>query len=355
MKRIIPDLVCVFALLLLSVPAHAQAPAAAPAQPAAPAVAAADAADADAPTEEPPLPTAKDEAAIRANAKAYDSAFNARDAKALATLWSPEAIYSDPDTGEEIVGRAALEEYFTAMLKDNETKLQVDVTAIEFVSPNVAIEQGVAHVLSPEGDVEDSVYSAVHVRQGGGWLLDRVTEEGVVKPPKSNYEHLKDLEWMVGTWIDEDANATVQTDVEWSKNMNFLTRSFSAVVGDQVDMSGMQIIGWDPAAKQIRSWVFDSDGGFGEGKWTKKDDRWVIQVAGTLPDGAKMTAVNILTPIDGDAYGWQSISRTIDGEILPNIEEVVIVRADALMDGESLDVSLEEPSADEPAAAPPAE
>ena len=32
-----------------------------------------------------------------------------------------------------------------------------------------------------------------------------------------------------------------------------MTRSFAIVVGDQVDMAGIQIIGWDPVAKQIRS------------------------------------------------------------------------------------------------------
>ena len=87
---------------------------------------------------------------------------------------------------------------------------------------------------------------------------------------------------------------TIQTDCEWTKNQNFLTRSFAVVVGDEVDLSGMQIIGWDPAAKQIRSWVFDSDGGFAEGTWTTRTNRWVIKQAGMLPDGGKTSAVNII-------------------------------------------------------------
>jgi hypothetical protein len=203
-------------------------------------------------------------------------------------------------------------------------------------------------VISANGEVEDSKYSAVHVRQGGVWLLDRVTEEGVIKPPKSNYEHLKGLEWMVGTWIDADANDTIQTDVDWAKNKNFLTRSFSATIGDQVDMSGMQIVGWDPVAKAIRSWVFDSDGGFGEGKWKQgKDGQWVIQYSGTLPDGSKMTGDNILRRIDDNSYGWQSINRQVDGEILPNIDEVTIVRADsdADADGEAAEAAAAPASA----------
>jgi hypothetical protein len=91
-------------------------------------------------------------------------------------------------------------------------------------------------------------------------------------------------------------------------------------------MSGMQIVGWDPAAKQIRSWVFDSDGGFSEGKWTHKDNRWLIQQVGTLPDGGKSTATNIITYLDNDSFTWQSIDRTVDDEVLPNVEEVLIKR-----------------------------
>ena len=90
--------------------------------------------------------------------------------------------------------------------------------------------------------------------------------------------------------------------------------------------AGVQIVGWDPAAKQIRSWVFDSDGGFGEGKWTKKDQRWYIQATGTLPDGSKTSAVNIITYVDENTFTWQSVNREAGGEILPNVDEVVVGR-----------------------------
>ena len=121
---------------------------------------------------------------------------------------------------------------------------------------------------------------------------------------------------MVGSWIDDDEGTQIETDCEWTKNHNFLTRSFALTVGDQINMSGMQIIGWDPAAKQIRSWVFDSDGGFSEGNWTRKGNRWFIQQVGTLPDGGKSTATNIFTHLDDDSFTWQSTDRTVDGEVL---------------------------------------
>jgi hypothetical protein len=155
--------------------------------------------------------------------------------------------------------------------------------------------------------------------------LDRVTEEEVPVVP-THYEQLKELEWMVGAWLDEDDQSRIETVCQWTKNRNFMTRMFSIAVRDRIEMSGLQIIGWDPAAKQIHSWVFDSDGGFGEGVWSKKDNRWYVKSTGTLADGSKSSFVNIITRLDDDTFTWQSIDRVAGGEILPNVAEVVVVR-----------------------------
>ena len=272
---------------------------------------------------------AEDEAAIRRDDDAYVEAYNKQDGKTLAALWSPEAVYIDPETGEESIGHEEIEKEFADTFEGmKDAKLELDVDSIKFLSPNVAVESGIARVVRPNEEPDESTYSALFVKRDGNWLLDRVKEEEPPAPPPSNYEHLKDLEWMVGSWIDndEDEDAMIQTDCNWTKNQNFMTRSFAVVVGDQVDMAGMQIIGWDPVAKQIRSWVFDSDGGFAEGKWTRKGDRWVIQQTGTLPDGSKSSAVNILRQIDNDSFTLQSVQRSVNGDLLPDVDEVTVVR-----------------------------
>ena len=273
---------------------------------------------------------AEDDAMIRKNAEAYVVAYNKRDTKALAAMWSPEAIYMDPSTGQAAVGQDEIEKLFAATLADSgNARLEVEVKSIDFVSPNVAIENGTARVIRPNEEPELTSYMAVNVKRDGKWLLDRISEEEPPAPPPSNYEHLKDLEWMIGSWIDQAEGATIQTDCEWTKNKNFMTRSFAVVIGDQVDIAGMQIIGWDPAAKQIRSWVFDSDGGFADGKWTRKDNRWLVHQTATLPDGRKSSAVNIITYIDDHSCTWQSIDRVVDGDVLPNVDEVLVVRKSA--------------------------
>jgi uncharacterized protein (TIGR02246 family) len=274
---------------------------------------------------------AADEAAIRKSDEAYVAAYNKHDAKALAALWSPEAVYIDPETGEEAVGREEIEKDFASTFADlTDAKLEISVESIKFLSPNVAVENGTARIIRPNGEPDESAYSALFVKRDGKWLLDRVTEEETPAPPTpppSNYEHLKELEWMIGSWIDQDEDATVQTDCEWTKNQNFINRSFAVVVGDEVDIAGVQIIGWDPAAKQIRSWVFDSDGGIAEGKWTKKgDNRWIIEQAGIQPDGRKSSSVNIMTRVDDNSFNWRSTQRAVGGDLLPDVDEVRVVR-----------------------------
>jgi uncharacterized protein (TIGR02246 family) len=269
----------------------------------------------------------EDEATIRTNAEAYAAAYNKHDAKAVAAMWSPDAVYLDPSTGEAAAGRDEIEKVFADAFADlKDAKLEVDVLSVEFVSPNVAIENGTARVVRPDTEPEETNYTAVNVKRDGQWLIDRISEEAPPAPPPSNYEQLKELEWMIGSWVDQSEEATIQTDCDWAKNQNFLHRSFAVVIGNEVDMAGMQIIGWDPAAKQIRSWLFDSDGGFAEGKWTRKGDRWLILQSGTSPDGSTTSAVNIITPIDNDSFTWQSVNREVDGDILPNVDEVLVVR-----------------------------
>lgn len=277
-----------------------------------------------------PKDLSADEAAIRANCDKYVEAYNRRDSKTMASMWSPDAVYLEPDTGERIEGRDNIARFFDDVFAGMEdAKLTVTIDSIDFVSPNVAIEKGTAVVSYSDFPPEETTYSAVHVKRDGQWYLDRVSEEEVAAPPPSHYEELKELEWLVGSWVDADDQASIETEIEWTKNKNFLRRSFAVVIGDQINMSGIQIIGWDPAEKKIRSWVFDSEGGFGEATWTHKGDQWFIQNSGTLADGRKSSSLNTLTYVDDNSFRWGSVNREIDGELLPNIEEVTVVRAPA--------------------------
>ena len=273
-----------------------------------------------------PASPAEDEAAIRASVESYTAAFNKQDAKTLAAHWSPEAVYTNPVSGEEVTGRDAIEKQFEGIFGGLKgAKLESKVESVRFVSPNVAVENGTARVIGADGKPSDSTYTAVHVKRDGKWLLDRVTEQDVPEVV-SHYDKLKDLEWMIGTWVDQDEQSKVEATCQWSKNRNFIVRSFSVSVRDDVATAGMQVIGWDPVGKRIRSWVFDTDGGFGEGVWTKKGNRWYVQAKDTSAEGQNLSSQNIITVVDKDTFTWQSVDRQAGDQLLPNLDEVVVAR-----------------------------
>jgi len=153
-------------------------------------------------------------------------------------------------------------------------------------------------------------------------IAEAVPTEGQVFP-------LEALDWMVGTWIDEGEDATIVTECAWTKNRKFLKRSFKVKIDEEVTLEGDQFVGWDPLANQIRSWTFDSEGGFGEGLWIQDGDQWLVKASFVLADGSRASSLNVYTRVDDDTIRWQSTNREIAGELQPNIPEVTVVRQKA--------------------------
>lgn len=266
------------------------------------------------------------ETAIRKAIDSYVAAFNKGDAKAVAAHWTEQGELVTP-AGNELRGRQQLEKDFAAYFAETKNaKIELLDTSIKVVSPSVALENGTARVVSPDAEPTETIYKAIHVKTAEGWKIDSVREEDLPAPAPTHYEQLKDLEWMIGEWLDADENAAIETSCRWSTNNNFLIRSFRVNVQDRVDFEGTQVIGWDPAAQTIRSWLFDSDGGFGAGRWSGGDGRWTVQTLSVLPDGRRASATNIHEIIDENSFRFQSIGRQVNGELLPNIDPVTVVR-----------------------------
>ena len=274
--------------------------------------------------------TQQDErAAIEKRAQSYAAAYNAKDLKGLIAHWSPEGVYIDRASGESVSGHEALQKEFQQEIASRKkSRLEIAVEAIDFVSPGVAMEQGTSTITTADGESLTTRYSAVHVKRDGKWMIDRISEQEAVEPP-SHYEQLKELEWMIGDWIDQADEGIVSTECHWARNNNFIIRSFTVSVSGAVDMAGMQVIGWDPAKKQIRSWTFDSDGGFNQGTWKQVGERWSVQQTATLPDGTLASSTSLLTPLDENSFTWQQVNRVAAGELLPDLAEIVVARSSA--------------------------
>jgi uncharacterized protein (TIGR02246 family) len=275
-------------------------------------------------------PEADDVRQIEAEVADYVEAFNAKDAAALSKHWSDKGAYVRPSDGVRVVGRKAIEKEFKAAFGERpDAVLAVKIDTIRFVTSDVAIEEGVAVVTSPGATPTRTGYAAVHVKGNGQWQVDSIREADLAVAEEPAGNRLAELAWLVGDWIDQSETATVETSVTWTKNKTFLSYAFKVATGGSDELEGTQVIGWDPVKKTIRSWVFDSDGGFGEGVWTQNDDRWEVKLRQVLADGRTASSTNIYTQVDDNTFTWQAANREIDGESLPDVEPVTVVRKPA--------------------------
>ena len=54
---------------------------------------------------------------------------------------------------------------------------------------------------------------------------------------------------------------------------------------------------------------------------------WTNQATGIQPDGAILTATNVMTRVDDNTFTWQSTQRTLDGINLGDLPPVRVTRA----------------------------
>ncbi|HVX11516.1 MAG TPA: SgcJ/EcaC family oxidoreductase [Pirellulales bacterium] len=274
---------------------------------------------------------------IEAEVAAYVEAFNAKDAAALAQHWSERGVYVRPSDGARLVGREAIQKEFATTFADRpDAVLAVKVETIRFVTSEVAIEEGTALVTSaPDTIPSRTDYTAVHVKRDGEWQIDSIRETQLPESDDSASDRLAELAWLVGDWNDQSPDASLETKVTWTKNKTFLSYSFKISTSNVDELEGTQIVGWDPVLKVIRSWMFDSEGGFGEGVWSRDGDRWLVKFQQILADGRTASSTNVYTQVDADTFTWQSIGREVDGEFLPNVAAVTLVRKAAAVSSEA--------------------
>jgi uncharacterized protein (TIGR02246 family) len=261
-----------------------------------------------------------DEAAVRKATADLVDGIEKGDARRVAAAWTTEGEFVGDD-GAVLRGRAAIEDaYAKAFAKKKDTKVEVNIESIRFPSADTAIEDGTAKSHKKDADrPTTSRISILYVREGGRWLVAQLRE--VVAGGSA----LEELGWLIGTWEAKTDEAKVRTSYEWDAKKNSI-RCHITVKGQDRTTAALQVLLEDPRTGQVRSWLFDDDGGFGDATWSRDGKRWVIAASGVQADGGELTATNILTPVDKDTFVWQSMQRTLEGEELPNIPPVKVTR-----------------------------
>ena len=114
---------------------------------------------------------ADDEKALDAYVKAWETACNAHDAKALAALYTEDAESVMPD-GQRVEGRAAIEKSFAESFDKNpKVKTKLTVISRQFIKSDVAIEDGLQENSGADRDIISGQESLYVGRRQAGWKV----------------------------------------------------------------------------------------------------------------------------------------------------------------------------------------
>lgn len=268
-----------------------------------------------------------DEASVRKVLAGYVEVFNQKAADKVAGFWTEKGTHTDRETGERTEGRQAIQADMAKVFESSgDMKLSAKVDRFKMVTSNVASIEGQTTVVLAEGDPIVSSFIAILVHEGDKWLIDSI-EEMPLPQPTSAAGALKELEWLLGEWVDDSGDVKVSTTFRWTASEAFMLRSFHVETKEGVTFTGTQVIGWDPIIQQIRSWSFSSDGSFGEAIWSRSGNSWLSKATQTLANGDSASGTYVMERLDENSFTMQLVGHELNGEPQPTGASVKIVRA----------------------------
>jgi uncharacterized protein (TIGR02246 family) len=257
-----------------------------------------------------------DETAIHSKINAIAECVGKADAKSLSMFWTPDGSFID-DSGSMFVGRAALEKNFASSFADKDhPQVTISVETLRIPATDVATVEGTVKRKEADGrSAPLSRYSMMLLRQSGDWLISSATETVIVADGASQDlpNPLAQLDWLIGQWHSEHDGASVTMKADWAPEKTFIHCKYEIKNPHFPTRTENHVIGWDARHAQPISWNFDSDGGFGQGNWTRRGNQWSVESAGFGRDGSVTTATNIYEPSDKNSFSWSSTNRGVDG------------------------------------------
>jgi uncharacterized protein (TIGR02246 family) len=265
-------------------------------------------------------PATNGEPAIRKAAGGLIDALNKGDLNGVMAYWTTDADLIDA-AGKLTRGHDALEAHFKTRLRELKgSKIAGKIQSVKLLRPEVALVDGEVQTTSADGERESNRYAAIWVKSGDTWLISSARDlpAEVEDVPSLTYPALRPLEWLVGDWADEAG--AVQIQCKWAPNKSFLLMEYEVKRKAADPLLVTQRVGWDPVNRRVRSWVFDSTGGFGEGFWERQGNKWVVGASGILADGGTGESTNIYEYKDNRTILYRSVDREVDGQPVADVE-----------------------------------
>jgi uncharacterized protein (TIGR02246 family) len=276
---------------------------------------------------ETPAERRADEAALRKTGEAFSQAFNKGNLDALAAFWTEDAEFIR-ESGKTYHGREAIRSLLKASLAENKgSKQSIKATSIRFIRPDVVSAEGLVTITTPDGEVDTGRFASIWVKRDGKWLINSLRDlpDTTDDDRPEATTRLKQLAWMVGEWQEREAKGQVTMSVRWGPNQTYLIQRFTVKQADGKEIQTTQFIGWDPREERLRTWLFDSSGGFAGAFWTRSGNSWEAESEGVTAEGQAITSVDTWKYVDANTAEWTSREREADEAPLPDLR-VTFVR-----------------------------
>ena len=251
-------------------------------------------------------------------ARAYQESFNAGSADKLAALHTQDAEWVDSDgniySGRDAI-RAVLAKAFAATPGRT---IEFAVEKFRPLADNVILETGSASVIAPDGERSVSAYTTVYTKEGDEWRIAQITETAPVVEASPASE-LAALGWLEGKWRGENAKRPVALEISPAQNGSFLTIKY-AFGENGAEGTSTEVVGYDAAEDRVRSWTFDSAGGFSEAAWQQDGANWLLVSKSVNPDGTRGSSqLEIRPAADGQSFSVEGYNRESGGVPMPKI------------------------------------
>lgn len=264
--------------------------------------------------------TGNDEAGVRGAAAALIAAMQAGDAVALGNAWAADAEYSD-DAGHRTKGRDAIVNLYKPSLANYKAgKLTAKIDSLRFLTPDVAAMEGTVEFTPAGGAADRNRFSATWARRNNKWQIVSARDLPALEGEFAD-RGMEELKWLVGDWLAEDKEkgTSIKLSVRPELDKKFLRMDFT-IKGTTSEFKVVQYAGFDPIEGILRTWTFDSRGGFGQGMWTRQASIWQGESDAVLPTGQYGSAVNFMRMNGPDSFVWQATEREVEGQPIPDSE-----------------------------------
>lgn len=246
-------------------------------------------------------------------------AYNAKDAAALASLFTENGEITDLEAEEVITGRDDIKARYEEIFTDTDAlSIAIEVDSVRLVGPNLAIEDGTFHLTAPEEDfpTRSSTYTAVLQKNDAGvW---QIASSRNLQDVTAAAGHLAGLARMLkGDWTCQKDDVRFDVAFGWDDSGEYLMGELLVTKADSKPLASTLRFGWDASREVICSWTFDDAGGFAKADWAQINDTWQVRTEGNTAEGESMSANQTLAFDGKDVFIWSGKDRLINGESQP--------------------------------------